>query len=206
MLYPNARILVFAKPPIRGRCKTRLAGELGAWRAAAIHQQLSQRTFETLASFAEAPVEFHAAYTRGHPWFLQLKRRYGWPLRLQSQGDLGQRMLRAARHTLRKADTCVIVGTDCPVLNTGHLHTALHELQDGQDVVLLPSEDGGYALIGMRVAEPLLFRNLQWGTAAVMRQTRQRLRHSGLRWTELAPVWDVDVPADYRRARRQGLL
>lgn len=206
MDYPDARILVFTKPPIPGRCKTRLAHRYGPVRAARIHRQLAGQTLAMLENARVAPFEIHASDGTDHPWFLQQCRRYDCPLVRQSNGNLGRRMFRAARKTLQAAPACLIVGTDCTVLDAGHLRKTLRELDDGQDATLLPSEDGGYALIGLRIAEPLLFRNIDWGTAAVMRQTRQRLRRSGLRWTELEPVWDVDEAADYRRARRLGLL
>lgn len=206
MDYPDARILVFAKPPVPGHCKTRLARRLGHIRAAAIHQQLATQTLDTIASAGLAAFEMHSATAPDHPWFLQQRRRYACPVVRQARGDLGRRMLRAAQRSLRTASTCLIVGTDCPLLEAGHLRDALQEIADGQDAVFLPSEDGGYALIGLRRAEPLLFRNIDWGTAAVMQQTRQRLRRSGLNWTELAPVWDIDEPGDYWRARRENLL
>lgn len=206
MLYPHARILIFAKPPVVGHCKTRLGKTLGLSRAARVHRLLSEQTFNTVAANAIAPVEIHAGQQPTHPWFLQQRRRYGWPLRQQVRGNLGKRMYRAAHQILQTADACLIVGTDCPVLDRQHLFIALEELQSGQNIVLLPSEDGGYALIGLNRADPLLFRNISWGTGQVMRQTRRRLQHARLNWTELAPVWDVDEAADFYRAKRAGLL
>lgn len=206
MDYPDARILVFAKPPVPGYCKTRLARRYGPVRAADIHRQLAGRTLAMLDNAGVAPFEIHTSEGMDHPWFLQQRRRHNCPLVRQSVGDLGRRMLQAAQRSLQSKPACLIVGTDCPVLEPGHLRDALRALTDGHEVVLLPSEDGGYALVGLRRAEPLLFRHIDWGSARVMQQSRQRLRRSGLRWTELAPVWDIDEPADYRRARRQGLL
>jgi glycosyltransferase A (GT-A) superfamily protein (DUF2064 family) len=47
---------------------------------------------------------------------------------------------------------------------------------------------------------------VEWGTAAVMAQTRTRLQRSGQSWSELPTLWDVDRPEDYARLRREGLL
>jgi hypothetical protein len=77
-------------------------------------------------------------------------------------------------------------------------------LRDGVDVVIVPVEDGGYGLIGMRRAEPALFAGMIWGSDSVMPETRRRLTRLGLAWWEVARLWDVDVPADLERLTREG--
>ncbi|MGB1582029.1 MAG: TIGR04282 family arsenosugar biosynthesis glycosyltransferase [Nevskiales bacterium] len=206
LLYPQARIIVFAKPPIAGHCKTRLGKTLGYSRAAAVHQQLSQQVLDNLQRAAVAPFEIHSASHPNHPWFHSMRRRYHCPLRRQHGADLGQRMLYAARRALQSAPACLIIGTDCAVLQAEHLGKALKELEQGQDAVFLPSEDGGYAMLGLRKHSPLLFRNIAWGSNQVMHQTRRRLQRSGSRWSELAAVWDIDEASDYYRARRLNLI
>ncbi|MDX1496568.1 MAG: TIGR04282 family arsenosugar biosynthesis glycosyltransferase [Salinisphaeraceae bacterium] len=206
MANSDAKIIVFAKPPISGQCKTRLGRKLGDMRAAAIHRQLAENTLHNIHQSNLATLEIHTANATNHPWFAQMRRRYACPVRPQRAGDLGQRMFWAARQALQSAPTCMIAGTDCPVLSAHHLRAMLAELNAGKDAVFLPSEDGGYALIGLRKAEPGIFRNIDWGTSKVMQQTRQRLRRNSLSWSELAPVWDIDEAADYYRARKLNLL
>jgi glycosyltransferase A (GT-A) superfamily protein (DUF2064 family) len=99
----------------------------------------------------------------------------------------------------------LIIGTDCPALTPSHLHTAANVLRDGTDVVVVPVEDGGYALIGMRVPEPALFVDMPWSTPEVMAQTRRRLRQLRLSWQEPVTLWDVDVPEDLERLAGIGL-
>jgi glycosyltransferase A (GT-A) superfamily protein (DUF2064 family) len=53
---------------------------------------------------------------------------------------------------------------------------------------------------------PALFDAMDWGTATVMEETRQRLRNLGWRWYELGMRWDVDRPGDYQRLVREGFL
>ena len=87
-----------------------------------------------------------------------------------------------------------------------HLRQAAHTLTESADAVLVPAEDGGYALIGLARADSLVFEGVRWGTTDVLDQTRERLRKLGWRWRELDTVWDVDCEADYDRLVQSGLL
>jgi glycosyltransferase A (GT-A) superfamily protein (DUF2064 family) len=98
-----------------------------------------------------------------------------------------------------------MIGTDCPALTIAHLRTAADLLRGGADAMVIPAEDGGYVLIGMRQAQPALFADMRWSTSDVMDETRRRLRQLGLTWQEPVTLWDVDVPGDLERLRRIGL-
>ena len=76
----------------------------------------------------------------------------------------------------------LLIGTDCPALTPGHLRMAATALQEGDDAVFLPSEDGGYVLAGLRQADANLFADMPWGSAEVMAETRRRLLQSARRW------------------------
>ena len=95
----------------------------------------------------------------------------------------------------------LLIGTDCPVLAPGHLQQAAHALLE-HDVVLIPAEDGGYVLIGMRRLVPLAFQNITWSTSEVMAQTRNQLKRATVTWQELPQLWDVDEPADWQRLQQ----
>jgi hypothetical protein len=120
----------------------------------------------------------------------------------QCDGDLGARMLAALVAANAPA---LVVGTDCPALTAEHLRTAADILRGGTDAVLVPAEDGGYALIGLRAPEPALFSDMRWSTPSVMDETRRRLERLGMSWQEPVTLWDVDLPADLQRLRRTGL-
>lgn len=85
------------------------------------------------------------------------------------------------------------------------LVAACNALSDNE-AVLIPTEDGGYALIGLVQHDPRLFRDIDWGTERVMNQTRARLSELGRRWHELETLWDVDRPEDYRRLEALTLM
>ena len=82
---------------------------------------------------------------------------------------------------------------------------AAEVLRDHADAVVVPAEDGGYALIGMRTPQPALFSDMPWSTPLVMYETRRRLRTLGLPWHEPVTLWDVDLPQDLERMRGIGL-
>jgi glycosyltransferase A (GT-A) superfamily protein (DUF2064 family) len=92
----------------------------------------------------------------------------------------------------------MVIGTDCPALTADHLRGAASALAD-HDVVLVPAEDGGYVLIGMRAPQPGLFSDMVWGTETVLAETRARIARLGLTSCELETLWDVDRPEDLAR-------
>jgi len=198
----RAALVVFAKAPQPGRVKTRLVPLLGEQGAARLHARMIEGTLRLAAQARFARVELHCAPHARHRIFAALARRHSITLRTQGCGDLGARMLRACQRALRTAKTVVLIGTDCPILRTADLRAAARALQGGNDAVLSPAEDGGYALIGLRRVSPRLFSGIEWGTGSVLQQTRVRLRELGWRWRELRVVWDVDRPDDYARFAR----
>ncbi|MES1944923.1 hypothetical protein PC39_12431 [Salinisphaera sp. PC39] len=206
MHHPDSRILIFAKAPVPGRCKTRLAAGLGPRRAAAVYRRLLRATVAEAARSRAAPVELWCSPDSRHPCFASLRRDHAVVLRRQPGGDLGRRMHSALASALTRSRAALVIGGDCPVLAGGHLHAALGMLAEGTDAVFAPAEDGGYALVGLRAPAPALFRDVAWGGPRVMTQTRRRLDALDLRAGYLEPVWDVDTPADFRRARRAGLI
>lgn len=205
MRQAHARILIFARAPIPGRCKTRLIGSLGAHGAARVQRELLHKTLETAVASGLAPVELWCAPDCSHPAFQRLRSEYGVRLQQQAAGDLGRRMSEALRRSLRHASRAILIGTDCPALTSQHLALALDALKN-HTTVFQPAADGGYVLVGASRSEPRLFRNIPWGTAHVMPRTRHRLKQLNTVWSELPTLWDVDHPADLRRARQEGLL
>jgi glycosyltransferase A (GT-A) superfamily protein (DUF2064 family) len=97
----------------------------------------------------------------------------------------------------------LVVGTDCPALTPAHVQQAADALQT-HDAVLIPAEDGGYVLLGLRRPLASVFERVDWSTAQVSEQTRERLREAGATWVELPALWDVDEPADWQRLTHQN--
>jgi rSAM/selenodomain-associated transferase 1 len=198
-------VIVFSKAPLAGRAKTRLHAVLGARGAAMLQARLTRRALASARATRFALELCCAPHARG-AFFSECRRRYGARLAEQGSGDLGERMHRALERGLQRHRAVLLMGADCPSLSAAHLRSAARALAEGNDAVLAPAEDGGYALIGVARNAKRLFQGVEWGTSGVMDETRLRLRELGWRWMELATVWDVDRPADYARLRRSGLL
>jgi len=193
-------VAVLAKAPVAGFAKTRLIPVLGADGAALLQARLIARAVATACAAAIGPVTLWATPDPSHPAF-QATRTQGVALARQDDGDLGARMLAA----IAAADgPCLVIGTDCPALTADHLRTTADILRGGADAVVVPADDGGYALIGMRVPQPALFSEMRWSTPEVMAETRRRLRTLGLSWQEPVTLWDVDMPADLERLKTAG--
>lgn len=199
--YPDGRILVFARAPVAGEVKTRLAAHIGKQAAASVYQQLLCATLDMASASGLAAVELHVASQPGHPLFKSLADRWPLEIRLQQGVDLGQRMYHALQSALRQAAFAVLIGTDCPEMNAAYLQRACQLLDDGSAVVLGPADDGGYVLIGVRSCDERLFRAIPWGSDRVLQLTRERLQALQLRYTELDSLWDLDRPEDLRRWR-----
>jgi uncharacterized protein len=194
-------VAILAKAPVAGFAKTRLIPVLGADGAALLQARLIARAAATARAAAVGPVTLWATPDETHPTF-QATRARGITLARQGDGDLGARMLAAIAAANGR---CLVIGTDCPVLTPDHLRAAADVLRRRADAVVIPAEDGGYALIGMRAPQPALFSDLRWSTPAVMDETRGRLRALGLSWEEPVTLWDVDVPEDLERLKEVGL-
>jgi len=204
MEFPEARLLVFAKAPVPGQVKTRLAGKYGIRGAAKLYQAMLCRTLAMATAADLCPAQLWCAPNTKHRFFASCRRDYGVTLKTQPGGDLGRRMDLALRQALRESSWAVLIGGDCPSLGPAELRAALAALAGGQDAVLGPAEDGGYVLIGLRRPYPALFYGVPWGNTSVLAATRRRLRRAGMDWLELPAGWDVDYPADVRRLKRSG--
>ncbi len=195
-----AAVAIMAKAPVAGLAKTRLIPLLGAAGAARAQRGFALQTLATARAASTGDVTLWCAPEAAHHFFRALESRHGVPTRPQPMGDLGQRMATAmAHHFAHAAHTpLLIVGTDCPALTQEHLQQAADALQT-VDVVLIPAEDGGYVLIGMRKPVPEVFAEVPWSTPQVLAQTQERLRLAGASWHELPTLWDVDEPVDWQR-------
>ena len=190
-------IAILAKAPIPGLTKTRLIPYLGADGAATLQDWLLRRTVATALNSNLGPVTLWCAPDTAHPAFVDLAVGGRIALRQQREGNLGERMHQALAESPMTGGTLVI-GTECPALGPAHLQAAAAALAAYQAVVI-PAEDGGYVLIGMRQPSWRVFTGINWGSAKVMTQTRERLLETGRQWSELPSLWDVDREEDFER-------
>ncbi|MFZ1642646.1 MAG: TIGR04282 family arsenosugar biosynthesis glycosyltransferase [Candidatus Contendobacter sp.] len=202
--FPDARLLIFAKAPVPGRVKTRLAGRLGTRGAAVLYEKLLRRTLRIAHTARLCPIELWCAPDTRHGFFVACRREYDARLRRQCGGDLGRRMNHALNRTLTDDHQAVLIGGDCASLGGAELRTAFGLLAAGHAAVLGPAVDGGYVLIGLSRPCPTLFQGIAWSTPTVLAATRRRFGRAGVNWAELPLGWDVDTPADLRRLRRSS--
>jgi uncharacterized protein len=206
---------VFARAPVPGQAKTRLAPMLGEAGAAAFHARLVLRmldiVFDALPRLGRPRVELWCAPDSTYPFFDGCARRHPLQLRVQRGEDLGDRMHGALDDALQRHDRPVLVGTDCPSITADALAAAFDAIDPARgpgvassgasDIVLLPTEDGGYALIGAARNDRSLFDAMPWSTDTVYAQTRLRVDRLGWRLHALPTGWDVDRPEDLDRLR-----
>jgi rSAM/selenodomain-associated transferase 1 len=197
-------LMVFARAPVAGECKTRLVPALGSEGAAALQRHLSRRALEVAAQWRErtprALVELWCAPDHGHPFFAECARDFRVTLRDQPAGDLGARMWLALMEARRAGRLPVLIGTDCPWIDAAAI-AGLHTALATSDCAFIAAEDGGYVAVGMARAVPELFAGVAWGTAQVMAQTRERARRAGASLAGTGRLPDVDVPGDLARLR-----
>jgi rSAM/selenodomain-associated transferase 1 len=191
-------IALFTRAPELGRVKTRLAQVVGEDEALAAHVALLERTLD-VCTRAYARVELWVAGDSTAAPLPELLRRYRVALKAQSGEHLGDRMYGALRTHLEQGDPAIVVGSDIPEMQATHLEEAMRALKKGNDVVIGPSEDGGYWLIGLSREAPELFVDIPWGTSDVLALTRARAHDAQLRVAEVTTLWDLDSAEDWRR-------
>jgi glycosyltransferase A (GT-A) superfamily protein (DUF2064 family) len=204
---------IFAKIPRPGFVKTRLVPPLTPEEAVRVARVCIE---ETLRRF---PAEVAADWTlfldgEPEPWLERLAAERGVPLARQESGDLGTRLAGAFR-SLRGggrggggregggrevgARRAVVIGSDSPTLDPERVRMAI-EMLDGAEIVLGPTLDGGYYLVGASVDCEALFERIPWGTEGVMAATMDRAAQAEWRVATLPPWYDLDRVADLRRA------
>lgn len=193
------RVIVFGRYPLPGKSKTRLASALGPAGAADLQRELTERTLRTVSNFSlrhHAETEFcfeGGSEKKVGRWLGRLP-----ILSTQGGGHLGERMESALVHAFREGCArVVLLGTDIPGIGPAHLEKAFDALHDN-DLVLGPSVDGGYWLIGMK--RPVhVFSGIDWGTEKVLEQTVVQAASMGLKVRRLDPLMDLDTLEDLEK-------
>ena len=183
---------IFARAPVRGRVKTRLARVLGEDAALAVYERLLAQTLVRLApSLGQFDPEVWLEGTAPGARF------QGFRVIPQPDGDLGTRMA-----TAFDAGVAAVVGTDIPALTADYVDRALAALDD-VDLVIGPVEDGGYCLIAMKAPYAQVFRGIPWSTPGVLSATLDAAQGLELTVRMLEPLWDVDDATDFERWRAE---
>lgn len=195
-------IIIFTRYPEPGKAKTRLIPELGAEGAAMLQRKMTEqvvRAAEQLENDNETNISVY--FTGGT--HQQMEHWLGSHLSCYQQVgvDLGQRMLHAFQDAWKRgARRAVLVGSDCPSIDSRLITEALEALRNKQ-LVLGPTEDGGYYLIGSTnslASETLslLLTDIAWGTSSVLKTTIDRGSYAGVTMSTLKKLYDIDLPQD----------
>ncbi len=192
--HDNALIL-FARDPVLGRVKTRLSPFLQEDAILKLYTCFLQDSLDKIRQVENVDRFVGVAPSNESGFFNGTS---GSDIRLfvQEGKELGDKMRRAIQDRFAEGyKRVVIIGSDSPSLPVSYISRAL---ESDKDLVLGPSTDGGYYLIGMRGKVVEVFDEVAWGTETVLRETCERLMRSGAD-LELLPVWyDVDSPEDLK--------
>ena len=199
----SVAVVIMAKQPVPGAVKTRLRPLLSDADIAALYDGfLRDRISQVRSLHNVAPVIAHTP-VESRPFFAELAPDF---LLLPQVGDsLSARLTCIFRRLFDMGhDEVIATDSDSPTLPTENLQRALDSLaaQDA-DVVLGPSDDGGYYLIGLRQLHPRLFDAMPWSTPQVYEETLHRAAELGLRVTPLPGWYDVDTPVEFKRLRAE---
>jgi uncharacterized protein len=120
--------------------------------------------------------------------------------KVQIEGDLGEKMSFAFRQGFKNGyKNIVIIGSDCPEITSDHIDDAFQSLQIS-DIVIGPSDDGGYYLLGMKKWNPKLFQNIEWSTSRVFNQTVMAIEEESLTLSKLVKLNDIDTIEDLNKS------
>ena len=195
MKFINSKLLIFCKAPIPGTTKTRLLSVLSEKQAAELHIKLATDTINQAIRSQLCSIEIWCSPDTDNPFF----QTFEVDLKQQHGVDLGERMYYAFQTTLAQYSSVIIIGTDSPSMTINDFDQAFTKLEEGNDVVIAPAEDGGYTLIGMKKEVWPIFKNIDWGSSRVFDQTISEVNKLNLQWHKLPMQWDVDRPEDLQR-------
>lgn len=190
--FANEVLLIFVKNPVKGAVKTRLAKAIGEEKALSVYRKLLQLT---KAATDPLDVSKQVWYSQSvDPDDLWAPDKYD--KQLQQGDDLGLRMQTAFRKAFADGfERVVIIGSDCAEINAEIIREAFRRL-DKCDVVVGPSADGGYYLLGMTEFYPDLFEQKKWSTPTVYKQTIQQLKGMEISHHALPVLNDIDTAED----------
>jgi len=190
-------LIIFIKNSELGKVKTRISKSMGDVKALDIYGHLLLKTHDLAVQLnVLRHLYYDAKINVSDQWSNQKFYKY-----LQEGLSLGDRMQNAFNNIFSKAQSndvtkVIIIGSDCPYLKSQHIESALEAL-DLSDIVIGPTFDGGYYLLGMKNFNPEIFRGINWSTDVVYAQTIQAIQQNGLSYLNLQTLNDIDTEKDW---------
>lgn len=185
-------LIIFVRNTEKGKVKTRLARDIGDDKTLAVYKYLLQYTRDIALSYNCSHFVFYSSYVHVNDMFDDdLFTKF-----VQEGDDLGERMTNAFKKVFELGCKRVcIIGSDCYQLKTETVEKAFDVLGIA-DMVIGPSKDGGYYLLGIKELQPALFTNKDWGTSTVFDDTLETANSLSLNYTELDELNDIDTIDD----------
>ncbi|WP_341475831.1 TIGR04282 family arsenosugar biosynthesis glycosyltransferase [Christiangramia salexigens] len=184
-------LMIFTKNPVAGKVKTRLAKDLGNEKALKIYEFLLDHSAEITKDLdVDKQVFYSESVIEQDVWGADFSKKK------QRGKDLGERMYNAFREGFEDGyEQIIIIGSDLYQLNSLDLEKAFDEL-DSNEFVVGPAEDGGYYLLGMKTLNSEIFKNKEWGTSSVLKDTLNDIQTKQIKMLETRN--DVDVLDDIK--------
>ena len=188
-------LIVFVKYPEKGKVKTRLAKSLGAELASSFYKELTENLVSGFYDTNDFKIYIFYSGTFNRNLVVEWLGK-SFEYREQSGGNLGERMTDAFRKVfLDGYEKVVIIGSDIPDINLTSVKNSFDDLVYN-DIVITPTNDGGYCLLGMKSNHPELFENVEWSSSLVFGTTISKCAESNLSVHVNGKMYDIDTIED----------
>ena len=184
-------LIIFAKNPVLGKVKTRIAKQIGDSNALDIYRALLLHTWEITKDIPYDKYVFYSDFIDSSDSF-----DIGYTKQIQSGNDLGERMKNAFEYCFKKDyKQIVIIGSDNYELTQEMIENAFAKLYK-TDIILGPAYDGGYYLLGIKKMHTMIFENKQWSTSHILNQTLKDIKSLKLNCVLMPKLNDIDTLED----------
>lgn len=179
------------KNPVLGKAKTRIAATAGDEEALRIYKLLLAHTRAVTMATDVDRYLYYSDYLEDDDWADDVYHK-----RVQSDGDLGERLRSAFSELSKDYDKMIVIGSDCAEITRDHIIAALNILEL-KDIVIGPVHDGGYYLLGMNGYHPEVITDVEWSTDAVTAQTIAKAEEKKLSHKMIEMLHDIDYHEDW---------
>jgi uncharacterized protein len=191
-------VLIMVRYPVAGKAKTRLAADMGPEKAAEFYRICARQILREVGGLPKKVDKYIYFTDSGDRQNVEEWAGPGFNFKAQAGEDLGERLVNAFREVFSAgAGKAVIIASDVPDISAGIISEAIEDL-DCCDIVLGPSHDGGYYLLGMSTPHEELFQGIPWSSAEVTDRTLAKAGKMGLTACLLPTLIDIDNFEDFK--------
>ena len=195
-------LILFTKTPKICRVKTRMRPALSHRECLFLHKKLTSHAINLLQANSNFKLTLYATQIdRSRNVYPR-----GITIKQQSGLNLGERMANAIKQEIKYTHRVVLIGSDFLTLDINHINSAFEKLFASNDIVLGPTVDGGYGLVGMQKHKKFLFENIPWGMPDVLDKTIASARKHGCKINMLSKISDLDTIEDLHHLTKTNTL